>query len=130
MSAHEYRDDDTGYLDWLHKNPHGYVINIQRSHSPLDARLHDAGCSALRASIDGGLKLTDHYVKVCGKTLGEVHEWAADRVSEPITDCGVCREFGAHGGNAGTGRRDVRVCPRCSIYQLSVTGKCPSCDED
>lgn len=49
MSAHEYCDDDTGYLDWLDKNPHGYVINIQRSHSPIDARLHDASCSALIA---------------------------------------------------------------------------------
>lgn len=48
MSAHEYRDDDDGYRDWLNKHPGGYVINVPRSHSPIDAFLHDAGCSALQ----------------------------------------------------------------------------------
>lgn len=26
--------------------------------------------------------------------------------------------------------RDPGKCPRCVIYELSVSGKCPSCDED
>lgn len=29
MAAHEYRDDDLGYLEWLKDNPRGYIINIQ-----------------------------------------------------------------------------------------------------
>ena len=29
-----------------------------------------------------------------------------------------------------TKRRDPGKCPRCGIYELSVSGKCPSCDED
>lgn len=27
-------------------------------------------------------------------------------------------------------RREQSMCPTCSSYQLSVTGKCPACDED
>ena len=29
-----------------------------------------------------------------------------------------------------TKRRDPGKCTRCGIYELSVSGKCPSCDED
>lgn len=129
MSAHEYRDDDTNYLKWLHKNPHGYVINIQRSHSPVDAHLHDASCSTLIAQIDRDVNLTGPYVKVCGETLAEVEQWATDNVSELVPPCGICRDLGAHGGNAGANRRYAGLCPACS-YELSLTGKCPSCDED
>lgn len=130
MSAREYRDDDTGYLNWRDKNPRGYVLNIHRNHSPADAHLHDVSCSSLLAPIVAGLKLTDQYVKVCGRTADEVQEWAGKHVSEPIPDCKSCRDIGANGGGISHNQSDARMCPRCSMYQLSVTGKCPSCDED
>ena len=121
MSAHEFRDDDNGYLEWRAKHPDGYVINIHQSYSPIDAHLHDASCSTLIAPIEGGLKLTNQYVKVCGETLAEVEEWAADRVSEAIPPCGICRKVGARG---------AKLCSKCLSYELSATGRCPSCDED
>ena len=140
MSVREYRDDDTGYLDWLATHPDGYVINIHRSHSPIDARLHDASCSTLSAQIHRDVLLTDQYVKVCGQALAEVEQWAADQVGEPILPCGTCRgtrelriehrDVSQRGGNASTKQRGAGMCPKCSSYQLSVTGKCPSCDED
>ena len=91
MSAHEFRDDDNGYMEWRAKHPDGYVINIHQSYSPIDAHLHDASCSTLITPIEGGLKLTNQYVKVCGETLAEVEDWAADHVSEAISPCGICR---------------------------------------
>jgi len=124
MSVHEYRDDDDGYMEWLHKNPNGYVINIQRSHSATDAHVHDASCSTLKAPISEGLQLTHQYVKVCGRDLVDVQEWTASHLSEPIPDCGICRNLSVHG------ERPVRLCPGCSIYELSGSGKCPSCDEE
>ncbi|MDP7733987.1 hypothetical protein [Mycobacterium paragordonae] len=130
MSAREYRDDDAGYLNWRDKNPRGYVLNIHRSHNPVDAHLHDVGCSSLIAPIGSGLKLTDQYVKVCGRTEDEVHEWAGKHLSEPIPDCMSCRDIGPNGVGSGHNQRDTRMCPQCSMYQLSVTGNCPSCDED
>ena len=124
MSAHEYRDDDDGYRDWLNKHQGGYVINIPRSHSPVDAYLHDADCSALIAQIGRDVSLTGPYVKVCGETLAEVQQWATGNVRAPVSPCGVCRVVGPNGTN------EQRMCPRCSIYELSVTAKCPKCDED
>ncbi len=46
MSAREFRDDDAGYLAWLAAHPDGYVINIARSQSATEARVHHAGCRA------------------------------------------------------------------------------------
>ncbi|BBY28115.1 hypothetical protein [Mycolicibacterium sediminis] len=40
------------------------------------------------------------------------------------------RDLSLRRGNASTKQQDARLCPNCSSYQLSVTGKCPSCDED
>jgi hypothetical protein len=125
MSSYEYRDNDDGYREWLSKNPGGYVINIQRSHNTADAHFHDADCTALTDQLDLDVKLTDQYVKVCGKTLTEVEEWAAKHVGESIPPCGRCRDFSGSGG----GGRIAGLCPKCR-YELSVTGKCPSCDED
>jgi hypothetical protein len=44
MSAREFRDDDAGYLAWLAAQPNGFVINIARSHSATQARVHRADC--------------------------------------------------------------------------------------
>lgn len=123
MTAREFREDDDGYQEWLSSNPHGYVINIQRSHNPAGARLHDASCGALQTPIDKGLKLADEYVKVCGGTLGEVKEWADVHAGVPIQDCGICR-----GGISKADPGDGGLCPACRSYRLSISGKCPSCD--
>jgi len=125
MSAHEYRDDDDGYRDWLTNYPGGYVINIQRSHSPVDAFLHDAGCSDLIAQLKRDVSLTGPYVKVCGEALPEVEKWAADNVDGPVAHCGRCRGVGSQGG----GPPDPRRC-RTHNLELSRTGKCQSCDDD
>jgi hypothetical protein len=54
MSAREFRDDDTGYLAWLSTHPDGYVINIARSHSVTEARVHRAGCRTISGKIPAG----------------------------------------------------------------------------
>ncbi len=127
MSAHEYRDDDDGYRGWLTKYPGGYVINIQRSHSPVDAFFHDAGCSDLIAQLTRDVSLTGPYVKVCGESQLEVEKWAADNVDGSVAHCGHCRGGGGPGGRG----RDPRPCPTPDCgYALSASGKCPSCDDD
>jgi hypothetical protein len=44
MGTEQFRDDDQGYLSWVASHAHGYVINIQRSLNPADARTHHASC--------------------------------------------------------------------------------------
>ena len=129
MTAHEYRDDDEGYRVWLNKNPDGYVINLQRSHNPSDAHLHDADCWTLSDQVHRDVSLTGPYVKVCGATLIEIEEWAAKNVGESIEPCGTCRNPGAGGGNRGTNRRETGRCLECN-QELPLTGKCHYCDED
>ena len=129
MSAHEYRDDDEGYRAWMQRHPGGYVINIQRSHNPTDAHLHNADCRTLTDQLDRDVSLTGPYVKICGETLTEVEEWAAKSVGESIQPCGTCRDSGAGGGNGGINRRETGRCPECN-QELPLTGKCYYCDED
>lgn len=58
MSWEEFRDDDAGYLAWVAGDRDGYVINVLRSHSPANARLHHSGCwtSAGEPARGGALK--------------------------------------------------------------------------
>jgi hypothetical protein len=129
MSVHEYRDDDEGYRDWMEKHRDGYVINIQRSHNPSDARLHDAECWTLTDHFELDVSLTGPYAKICGTNLDEVKAWAADNVGESIEPCGTCRNPGAGGGNGGINRRETGRCLECN-QELPLTGKCHYCDED
>jgi hypothetical protein len=62
MSAREFRDDDAGYLAWLAAHPDGYVINIARSQSATEARVHHAGCRAISGQIPRGGAWTGPYV--------------------------------------------------------------------
>ena len=118
-----YVDDDDGYRDWLKRNPRGYVINIQRSLNPSDARLHDANCRDLIAQLRRDVQLAVSYVKVCGEDRAEVDQWAADNVGEPVQLCGHC-----HDVDPGPDPDAPRpLCPNCFI-ELPVTGTCANCD--
>ena len=50
----QFRDDDHGYLQWAAANPHGYVINIQRTLNPADARVHRADCYTINGHPSRG----------------------------------------------------------------------------
>ena len=112
----------------MQRNPGGYVINIQRSHNPTDAHLHDADCWTLTDQLDRDVSLTGPYVKICGP-LTDLEEWASKNVRDSIQPCGTCRDSGAVGGNDGTNRRETGRCPKCN-QELPLTGQCYYCDED
>lgn len=118
-----FRDDDDGYRDWLHSNPNGYVINIQRSGNPSDARLHRADCWTLTSQLDAGVKLAEAYEKICGDTRAELEKCADETIGESIQPCGHCLDGIPPAPTA------LQFCPQCG-YELSATRKCPSCDED
>ncbi len=44
-----FQDDDQCYLDWIDRNPRGYVLNIHRTLNLSDARLHRASCRTSEA---------------------------------------------------------------------------------
>jgi len=90
MNACEFRDDDAGYLAWLATNPDGFVLNIARSYSATEARVHLSGCWTISGQSRGS-SLTGSYVKVCALQLAELERWATDHVGTPISPCGACR---------------------------------------
>lgn len=116
MAIRSFIDDDDGYRDWLNENPRGYVINIQRSINPSDARLHRANCRDLIAQFDRDVQLAGPYIKVCGDTQAALENWAVDNVGGPIKHCEHCHDF------------EPRLCPSCFV-ELPATGKCCNCDE-
>lgn len=123
MSIDLFVDDDDGYRDWLHRNPRGYVINIQRSMNPSDARLHDAECRDLIAQLGRDVQLAGSYVKVCGEDRAELDQWSADNVGDHIQLCGHCHDVDP-GPNPDAPKP---LCPNCFI-ELPVTGTCANCD--
>lgn len=91
MSVDEFRDDDRGYLAWTTAHPDGYVINIQRSLNPADARLHRADCYTINGHPARGQTWTGPYIKVCSTSVRDVREWAREHVRAGILGCGVCK---------------------------------------
>ena len=88
--AHEFRDDDVGYLSWLAAHANGFVINIARSHSAISARVHHAGCRTISGENPRGGVWTGPYEKVCAEQLADLEQWAVNHVGEPIRRCGTC----------------------------------------
>ena len=67
--------DDTEYLNWIKKNPKGFVINKFRSDNSSYKCLHKATCVRINQlpsfAISGGFT-TRQYVKVCGNKRKEL----------------------------------------------------------
>jgi hypothetical protein len=91
MSVVHFRDDDQGYLRWLRVYADGYVINIQRSLNPADARLHLADCYTITGQPTRGRSWTKSYIKICSASLADLDVWASQRVGLTIQRCGTCR---------------------------------------
>jgi hypothetical protein len=91
LSAYEFTDDDAGYQEWLATHPAGYVINIARSRTAAQARVHHAGCRTISGENPAGGGWTGPYIKVCADDLAELDKWAINQVGEPISPCGTCR---------------------------------------
>jgi hypothetical protein len=86
-----FRDNDDGYLAWVNSHPTGFVINIQRSGNPSDARLHHATCRNISGINPRRGPWTGPYVKACSSDLASLDAWAGDHVGSPITRCGTCQ---------------------------------------
>jgi len=92
MGVTEFRDDDRGYLAWTGAHPHGYVLNIQRTLNPSDARIHRASCYTINGQPARGKTWTEGtYIKVCSVSAPDRLAWARTHASSQIPRCGACR---------------------------------------
>lgn len=85
-----FKDDDAGYLQWLATHQQAYVVNIQRSFNPSDARIHRADCRAISGVNPRRGPWTGPYVKFCSPTLDALDALASERFGGAITRCGRC----------------------------------------
>ena len=82
--------DDDGYRAWVAQHRGGYVINIQRTYNPSDARLHQAQCYTINDQPARGNVFVGDYVKVCALRRFELDHWAQQNVGALIQTCEHC----------------------------------------
>jgi hypothetical protein len=82
-------DDDTGYLDWISRNPDGFVVNTYRNPSPRYLALHRTTCRTITGSPARGRQWTADYIKVCGDRA-ELESWATTQLHGQLQPCRLC----------------------------------------
>ena len=101
MAAEVFRDDETGFREWMARHSGGYVVNVDRALSDQDGtRLHRASCYTLEPGSGGGDLQTETYIKVCSWNPRDLDEWAR--------------------ANMGGGLRNLR-CHHCDPSELGLT---------
>lgn len=85
------RDDDRGYTVWLTENARGYVLNIQRSKNPSDARVHEGACRTITGTPPRGRTRTGPYVKALLALADRTGRMSPSHANSAITRCGICQ---------------------------------------
>lgn len=86
--------DDHPFIDWMRKNPHGFVINTERRPGSLYVVYHRAGCYHISTygvgRPEGGFTQRQ-YIKVCSDSLPELLDWRVQyRSRASDTGCQTC----------------------------------------
>lgn len=78
MHIEIFKDDDRGYLQWIHEHPNGYVLNTDGLISPGYMILHRASCLTISGTPARGENWTVAYQKICAQTDDELINWAEE----------------------------------------------------
>jgi hypothetical protein len=85
----QFLDDDIGYLDWIARNPPGWIVKSNCNPNP---ELHRSAPGFVRIyvwRINPGMRWTKDYCKRCG-TPAELHQWAQQPLGREPTVCSHC----------------------------------------
>lgn len=104
MSVEQFIDDDAGYLRWLQANPHGFIVNSDRSPRAGYLKLHKASCSFLTPA--NASSWTKDYIKTCSHEIEPLSRWSREVVGGDLQPCGACKP-GSPGGSRPTAPRPV-----------------------
>ena len=86
-----FEDDEAGYLGWVERNQHGFVVNSFRKPDPRYLMLHRATCHTITGKPARGERwTTGDFKKVCSETRGELDQWARQIAGGELHPCGVC----------------------------------------
>jgi hypothetical protein len=84
-----FRDNDSGFFDWLDNNTDGFFINTERSPNPNYLVLHVVGgCGHFKGAPSA--HWTKDYVKLCSSNRDALESWAEETVGGEVTLCRDC----------------------------------------
>ena len=84
-----FRDDDSGYRQWLAAHPEGFVLNTYTKPKPTYLVLHRTSCHTISGNPARGVRWTADYIKFCGGRR-ELEEYARRDLGGAVQPCGVC----------------------------------------
>lgn len=85
----KFVDDDEGYLNWIHKNPAGFVVNSYRKPNSRYLILHHANCWTISSPKRINWTTTG-YIKICSLDRMELEKWAQKEVGGSLWQCQIC----------------------------------------
>ena len=98
MAIHIFRNDESGYFDWIMKNPDGYVVNVRKNRTPKYMVFHTATCYGITTyneiSKPGGFTERS-FVKVCANDIDELRDWVranGRRDGSFSKECSLCNK--------------------------------------
>jgi hypothetical protein len=92
-------NDDSRYLEWLRRNPKGFVVNLRRAIDSEYAVLHKATCRTINRypgmeDTPGGFT-ERNYVKLCGTTIQDCGAYLRQRTQQSSVFSKECKLCGA-----------------------------------
>lgn len=96
MTAIVFNSGDKPYINWMDKNPDGFVLNTSPSEGSSYLFFHRSGChhiSQYTSRLSDGAFTTNDYVKVCSTSSGDLVDWAAKFRKKGTTykSCKTCQ---------------------------------------
>jgi hypothetical protein len=94
MSTIVFENGDQPYLEWISKNPTGYVLNLFRSRRGRYYVLHRPKCHTISNTSGADGKFTSNtYIKVCAMNIKDLEKWMTNHHHDYTMDmrrCGHC----------------------------------------
>lgn len=89
----KFENDDIGYLQWLNKNPNGFVVNSYKKPSASYLMLHRATCPSITGKPANGKWWTKNYSKICSNNIKELENWAREKFKSKgnFKPCQICK---------------------------------------
>lgn len=90
MGVEVFDDRESEYLDWVARNPAGYIANMDRAERvPQYPMIHRATHRAVSSDRIGGFT-TGAYLKLCSTDLDVLQRELQDRYRRAATQCKQC----------------------------------------
>lgn len=85
-----FDNDETGYLQWVQANPHGFVANVDRARRvPQYPMVHAATHGSMSSSRIGNFTTGD-YIKFCSTDLDALEQYSQSEFGRALTRCSQC----------------------------------------